>query len=335
MARKPSTAEQTIHDTPDINPDVLEAANTLSVLQTDYDDARDLANHQLTKILITSAYEDFSRTVRISELLILKESKGYQNLKGVKIPHRAESLNGTWDDFCQKVLRRSVDQVDRDISNLKAFGEEALDSMTNAGIGYRELRQFRKLPEDQKTALIEVAKEGDKDSLIELAEDLIAKHTKEKEELKKKVDDTQADYNALQKRNTDISKEKEEMGLKLSKYELKTIPMDERISPFKEQIAQTQSQIDGLFNEYRQFVDLMEQMQFEIAESDTDYDPESPLILPEAIQTALLMLNSAVVLTQAQIKAIHRDLWLKFGDSIDMANARLDEAINETRNEIH
>ncbi len=33
-----------------------------------------------------------------------------------------------------------------DIANLRTFGEEALESMSRMGIGYRELRQWRKLP---------------------------------------------------------------------------------------------------------------------------------------------------------------------------------------------
>jgi hypothetical protein len=82
------------------------------------------------------------------------------------------------------VLGISADKADLDIANLTAFGEEALESMSRMGIGYRELRQFRRLPEDQKSALIEVAKEGDKTALLELAEEMIAKHAREKEELK-------------------------------------------------------------------------------------------------------------------------------------------------------
>jgi hypothetical protein len=121
--------------------------------------------------------------VRTSKLAFVKENKLYRNLKDAKNPHGAEKLSGTWDEFCG-LLGRSVDQVDRDIANLTAFGEEALESMSRMGIGYRELRQFRRLPEDQKSALIEVAKEGDKTALLELAEEMIAKHAREKEELK-------------------------------------------------------------------------------------------------------------------------------------------------------
>jgi len=98
------------------------------------------------------------------------------------------------------------------IANLHSLGEEAHESISRMGIGYRELRQYRKLPEDQKTALIEVAKAGDKESLVELAEEFISKNNKEKDLLKKENSNLQADYKALSKRNADVAKEKEELA---------------------------------------------------------------------------------------------------------------------------
>ena len=145
-------------------------------------DERDLLNQLLGQAQMADAFEQFSRTVRTSKLAFVKENKLYRNLKGKKTPNGSE-FSGTWDEFCN-VLGISVDKADLDIANLTAFGEEALDSMSRMGIGYRELRQFRRLPDDQKSALIEVAKEGDKTALLELAEEMIAKHTKEKEDLK-------------------------------------------------------------------------------------------------------------------------------------------------------
>ena len=85
---------------------------------------------------------------------------------------------------------------DQDIANLQSFGEAALEQMQRMGIGYRELRQYRRLPEDQKSALIEAAKVGDKDSFLELAEDLIAKHAKEKQALAQKNSELEKDAQA-------------------------------------------------------------------------------------------------------------------------------------------
>jgi hypothetical protein len=55
--------------------------------------------------------------------------------------------------------------------------------MQSMGIGYRDLAQYRKLPADERSALIEAAKSGDKDQLLDLAESIMVKHAKEKAEL--------------------------------------------------------------------------------------------------------------------------------------------------------
>lgn len=167
------------------------AVDGLAQLQASYGQERDLVNQLLGQAQMAGAFEEFSRTVRTSKLAYVKEHKLYRSIAGAASPHGAEKLSGTWEEFC-RLLGRSVDQVDRDIANVQAFGEQALESMSAMGIGYRELRQYRKLPEDQKQALIEVAKAGDKEGFVELAEEIIAKHAKEKEALATQVEEALA-----------------------------------------------------------------------------------------------------------------------------------------------
>ena len=171
------------------------AVDGLAQLQASYGQERDLVNQLLGQAQMAGAFEEFSRTVRTSKLAYVKEHKLYRSIAGAASPHGAEKLSGTWEEFC-RLLGRSVDQVDRDIANVQAFGEQALESMSAMGIGYRELRQYRKLPEDQKQALIEVAKAGDKEGFVELAEEIIAKHAKEKEALTAEVEETKATLEA-------------------------------------------------------------------------------------------------------------------------------------------
>ena len=159
----------------------------MAAVQAGYAEDRDLLNQLLGQAQMAGAFEEFSRTVRTSKLAFVKENKLYQQLKGKKNPDGPD-FSGTWDEFC-KLLGRSADQVNEDINNLRTFGETALESMSRMGIGYREMRQYRKLSEDQKQALIEVAKAGDKEGFVELAEEIIAKHAKEKEALKTELDD--------------------------------------------------------------------------------------------------------------------------------------------------
>ena len=193
MARKAKPAPETVE--PNFNDEQMaadvKALDEFALIEAKYGEERDLVNQALGQTQIALALSEFSRTIGISKLAIIKENKLYRALKGTKHRTCAEILTGTWEEFCA-LLGKSVDQVDRDIANLKAFGEEALESMQRIGIGYRELRQYRKLPENQKTELIEIAKTGDKDAFLDLAEEIMARSAKKEEQ----VAELQANYDA-------------------------------------------------------------------------------------------------------------------------------------------
>ena len=146
---------------------------TINAVTAAHGAERDLLNQILGQAQMAGAFAQFSAAVSTSKLAHVKETKLYQALKG-KQTADGQHFSGTWDEFCG-LLGRSRQQVDEDILNLRALGEQALASMSQAGIGYREMRQLRALPEDGRTALIEVAKKGDKEALLDLAEDLLAR----------------------------------------------------------------------------------------------------------------------------------------------------------------
>lgn len=301
----PTINEQSINNT----------MNTLTTIQSEYNEERDLVNQLLGQSQMADAFAKFSNTVFISKLSYVKENKLYQYITNNK-SENASSKN-TWEGFC-KLLGWTPQHANEAIANLHSLGEEALESMSRMGIGYRELRQYRKLPEDQKTALIEVAKAGDKETLVELAEEFIAKNTKEKEQLKKENSNLQADYKALSKRNADVAQEKEELAIKLAQFEMKTIPLDDRLSPLKEQIAKTQSHIDELLEQQRQYLQIVDNLQREIIDNDPNYDPEKHYQLPESLVVTLTILYQSLKLTSSQSKRIYFDFWNNFSDDIEI-----------------
>ncbi|MCF0377385.1 hypothetical protein L0F44_04945 [Klebsiella pneumoniae] len=228
MARTKSQPAELIPDVT-LNPELEATQNLMATVSSQMNDERDLLNQLLGQAQMAGAFEDFSRTVRTSKLAFVKENKLYRNLKDAKNPHGAEKLSGTWEEFCG-LLGRSVDQVDRDIANLTAFGEEALESMSRMGIGYRELRQFRRLPEDQKSALIQVAKEGDKTALLELAEEMIAKHALEKEELKTDLEISRQMLAEKKEELGTMRNEKEELKSRLVRRTTTETPDEEGVA---------------------------------------------------------------------------------------------------------
>lgn len=200
------TTKETLHAAPEpaMNETALAvmgaAPAQLAAIQAGYSEDRDLLNQLLGQAQMADAFSKFSKTVLTSKLAFVKENKLYQQLKGKKTQDGLD-FSGTWAEFCN-LLGFTPEHANESIANLNQFGTEALESMSSMGIGYRELRQYRKLPEDQKQALIEVAKAGDKEGFVELAEEIIAKHAKEKEALKTELDDArdQADDLATSKK---------------------------------------------------------------------------------------------------------------------------------------
>jgi len=162
---------------------------------------RDQVNQLIGQIQMANSFAKFADVVSLQKLAHIKETKAYRSLAGVKfaLPDGKFTTVGSWAEFCS-ALGMSASKVDEDLTNLRSFGEEALEGLSRVGAGYRELRQFRKLPEDEREALIEAAKAGDKDQLLDLAESLISKHTREKDVLGSQIRDRAAEAQKSEER---------------------------------------------------------------------------------------------------------------------------------------
>lgn len=323
MTRKTSTPK--IQPMAEINQAAFQeetgALGMLGAIAQGMQEERDLVNQLLGQAQMAGAFEEFSRTVRTSKLAYVKENKLYKALRGKKNSDGPE-FSGSWEEFC-KLLGRSVDQVDDDIKNLRTFGEAALESMSSMGIGYRELRQYRRLPEDDKFALIEAAKSGDSAAFVDLAEELIAKHAKEKEELTKKLEDTQHDYDALSKVEADTSKKLREAKLELERAQLRTAPWSDKVAPFQEEIGKRQRIIDEALVRHLQAVEALDAwLTAEIA-TQPDYDPEAQVEMPQEILAVLTHLDDAINRSAHQVATARNELYSRFGTELMRAKQHL------------
>lgn len=298
------------------------AARDLTLVHQAYGEERDLLNQLLGQTQMADAFAKFSVTVTTSKLAFVKENKLYKALKGKKSRDGHGISNGTWEEFCG-LLGRSVEQVDEDIRNLNAMGEEALDSMGRMGIGYRELRQYRKLPDDDKSALLEAAKSGDKDAFIDLAETLVAKHAKEKADLQAKIADSEADHKATEKVLVGRTEALNQAQLDLEKLQLRTASWDSRVAKFKEEITSRQSLIDKAVGSHLEAVVAIDSwLNVELA-NQPGYDPESSGPIPLEVLTVILHLSDVVDRTATLVANAQFELRNRFGGDIDLARTQL------------
>ena len=228
MARTKSQPAELVPDVT-LNPELAATQNLMATVSSQMNDERDLINQLLGQVQMARSFAKFADVVSLSKLKHIKESKIYHALKGKRgtdFDGNEIADVGTWDGFCQ-ALGLSRSKIDEDLTNLSAFGEDALKQLSAVGAGYRELRQFRRLPEDQKSALIEVAKEGDKTALLELAEEMIAKHAKEKEELKADLEVSRQMLAEKKELINEMSMEREELKARLIRRSSTETPDEE------------------------------------------------------------------------------------------------------------
>ena len=157
---------------------------------------------------------DFTKKVTtVGTLKILAEIKEDKQYKGLELLDKDKNPRhvGTWSEFCE-ALGYSVNKIDEDLQNLSKFGEDFLETSQRLGLGYREMRKLRQLPDDARAEIVEAdySEATDKEELLEKIEDLTAKFAKEKGELESKLKRKSEDYDAqakmLANRNERINK---------------------------------------------------------------------------------------------------------------------------------
>ncbi|WP_449103657.1 hypothetical protein [Pseudomonas veronii] len=219
--------------------------NSMATAMTSHSEERDIVNQLLGQAQMADSIGKFTATVAVSKMAYVKENKLYRGLAGMH-DRDGRGLSGTWEEFCS-LLGTSAPKVNEDINNLRQFGEDALESMSRMGIGYREMRQYRRLPEDAQAALIEVAKAGDKDAFVDLAEEIIAKHAKEKTELTQRLDEVNADYEAqgevMAKKTKELDSTKHE--LEKHRKRIQTATPDEVIKDLRTEVVALQFEVEA------------------------------------------------------------------------------------------
>lgn len=186
--------------------------NELIVTDGD-DDAGRLVSRLVGRSEMATAISKLTTVMSLSQLSFIKETKAYRSLKGLKSPTGKE-FSGVWADVAE-LLGISLSKLDDDLMSYRLLGEDALNAMTSVGLGVREIRQLRRLPDDEKTALIEAARTGDKDTLLDLAESIMVKHAAEKEALTARTAELEEEAQRLHRREANYEAEIERATLQI------------------------------------------------------------------------------------------------------------------------
>ena len=163
-----------------------------------------LANAEANEVLgMIRAFDVVGKFVTVTNLKILhdiKESKKYKGLVK-KLPDGKVVTVTNWSEYCQ-FLPVSKDTIDQHLMMLKEFGEDFLSRAQDIGMGLRDMRKLRSLPdESDRNLIIEATQQENltRDDVLELMEEMAAKHAKEKSDLSSQLVDAKEDLEAARK----------------------------------------------------------------------------------------------------------------------------------------
>lgn len=188
------------------------------------------------------AFGFVNKLLTVGTLKVMREVKEAKKYKGLVTYIDGELTTvGSWEEFC-KACGLTRQKVDEDLQNLSKFGEDFLETSQRLGLGYREMRKLRQLPEEARAEIIDAdySDATDKEELLEKIEDLTAKHAKEKEtlqaQLKRKSEDYEAQAKVLANKNERINKLDMELAKKTHLIDTQT--PDQRGGALREEAAQ-------------------------------------------------------------------------------------------------
>ena len=197
--------------------------------------------HELIGMI--KAFDFTQKLVTVTTLKLLNQVKESKSYKGLTLSDKEGKLVTvtTWEDFCI-TLGFSREQMDENLRNLNTFGENFLETSQRLGLGYREMRKLRKLPEDARAEIVdaEFSETADKEELLEKIEELTAKHAQEKQLLEGQLKQSQANYEAQSKvlKNKNDRINQLDIELEKKKNHINTLSPDEKGGLLRKETSQ-------------------------------------------------------------------------------------------------
>ncbi|MEK0158657.1 hypothetical protein WLQ65_05790 [Pseudoalteromonas piscicida] len=251
------------------------------------------------------AFSNFRKYTTVGEILIYKKIKESKQYKGLVYKDDSGKSLTVRDlkDLCSHFFGCTYSTMEEKLTNLEAFGEEFFEASAKIGVGVRDLRSLRQLPDDQQQLVIEseAVEVGNKEAVQELIDELKTKHKKENDKLAQELDATERMLKAS--RNSASEKENKivELTASLESKKFSAEKWKGEAKSFFEALAKTQNQVREGFNQLLVLSEQLETVQID----DKTYD---------AAKSAFYA-DSKILLTQ--LAGVWNEIHRTYGDLDD------------------
>ncbi|MHC1700311.1 MAG: hypothetical protein AB9900_04925 [Humidesulfovibrio sp.] len=155
----------------------------------------------------------------------VRESKKYKGLPykdaGGNLRHVED-----FDEFCREFFGKSYTRCYELSKNLHLLGPDLYESAERIGFKSRDYAALKALPESEQDIVKTALAAESKDQVLDILQDLAARHQSERAAAKKDAEDLKADLDARDKLLTEKTEKNDRLSLELEK--LKSLPPNKR-----------------------------------------------------------------------------------------------------------
>lgn len=155
----------------------------------------------------------------------IKAGKKYKGLPYIDAEGNPRHV-ATLEEFCEVKLGRSYRRVKELADNLHVLGPALYESAESIGFKSRDYAALKALPPDEQEAVKQALASETKEQVLDVLQDLAARHQSERAATKKQAEDMKADLDARDKLLADKTERLDKVSMDLEK--LKSLPPNKR-----------------------------------------------------------------------------------------------------------
>ena len=204
----------------------VDATNQLSVIERNRQEIQTQAEQEKDEVFAAGVdigrleALDFVVTVTSSAILPIyesvKKSKAWRLLKNPNSGHGAHFES--FEEFCDVKLGKSHERLRKVVANRNLIGQEAFEQAERIGLHQRDYNAIKALPApDQELVRRAVEEAQSRDEVLDLLQELAARHAKEKADLNQQLEESAKEHEATSKRLEVVTEQKEKAEAKAAR----------------------------------------------------------------------------------------------------------------------
>lgn len=230
----------------------MDAANSLAVIQRNKQEVLTQAEQEKDEVLAAGIdigrleALDFVATVANAAILPIyenvKKSKAWRFLRN---PNSSNGSNfESLEEFCQVKLGKTYGRLQHLIGNRNLIGQDAFEQAERLGLRQVDYNAIKGLPApDQELVRRAVEEAKSRDEVLDLLQELAARHATEKATFAKQADEAKKEHAATNKRLEVVTKQKETAEAKAAR--IAVMPPDESLADLQKEASKVMNNALG------------------------------------------------------------------------------------------